>query len=78
MKKQKVLYFENYSRCIDYFDDDIYWVKGLLLYGHNVKEQEFKNTFEKFCKLYNSIISIRVRIVGLPAVRAFIYVIEFW
>lgn len=49
-KEKFLLQLEGDSRCIAYPDYDDYSVKGLPFYTHNVKEQEFKDAFEKLYK----------------------------
>ena len=49
-KEKFLLQLENDSRCIAYPDYDNYSVKGLPFYTHNVKEQQFKEYFEKLYK----------------------------
>ena len=49
-KEKFLLQLENDSRCIAYPDYDNYSVKGLPFYTHNVKEQRFKEYFEKLYK----------------------------
>jgi len=44
------LQLENGSKCVTYPDYDNYSVKGLPFYTHNVKEQRFKEYFEKLYK----------------------------
>ena len=49
-KEHFLLQLENDSKCIAYPDYDNYSVKGLPFYTHNVKEQRFKEYFEKLYK----------------------------
>lgn len=49
-KEHFLLQLEKGSKCIAYPDYDNYSVKGLPFYTHNVKEQRFKQYFEKLYK----------------------------
>ena len=49
-KEHFLLQLEDDSKCIAYPDYDNYSVKGLPFYTHNVKEQRFKEYFEKLYK----------------------------
>ena len=49
-KEHFLLQLENGSKCVTYPDYDNYSVKGLPFYTHNVKEQRFKEYFEKLYK----------------------------
>ena len=49
-KEHFLLQLEDDSKCIACPDYDNYSVKGLPFYTHNVKEQRFKEYFEKLYK----------------------------